>query len=230
MIKALIFDFDGLMLDTETPEYQSWAELYQTYGCALPIEQWAKGVGSADAFNPYEYLEAQLAGPVDRAAIRTQRRARFAELMVDQRILPGVEAYMTAAKRLGLKLGVASSSPRSWVTGHLSRFGLANHFDAIRCADDVQVTKPDPALYLAVLKALDVQSSEAIALEDSPNGILAAQRAGIFCVVVPNPLTRQLSLGFADRQINSLAEISLEQLLQSALIVPPSELALDCEQ
>jgi HAD superfamily hydrolase (TIGR01509 family) len=217
MIKAIIFDFDGLILDTETPEYQSWVELYETYGCALPIEKWAKGIGSADGFNPYEALEQQLGRPVDRAAVRTQRRARFAELMATQKILPGVKDYYIAmAHQLGLKLGVASSSPRSWVTGHLSNFGLANDFNIICCADEVSATKPDPALYLAALQALDVQATEAMALEDSPNGILAAKQAGIFCVAVPNPLTRQLSLELADRQLRSLAEIPLEQLLQSA--------------
>jgi HAD superfamily hydrolase (TIGR01509 family) len=214
MIKALIFDFDGLILDTEVPEYQSWAELYQAYGGALPVEKWAECIGSADGFNPYEYLEQLLGWPVDRAAVRTQRRARFAELMADQTILPGVQDYITTAKQLGLKLGVASSSPREWVVGHLSNFGLATHFDAIRCGDEVRATKPDPALYLAVLQALEIQAHEAIALEDSPNGILAAKRAGLFCVAIPNALTRQLSLSRADLQMHSLVDFPLAQLLQ----------------
>jgi HAD superfamily hydrolase (TIGR01509 family) len=216
MIKALIFDFDGLILDTEVPEYQSWAELYQAYGSALPLEKWAEGIGSADAFNPYEYLEQQLGQPLDRAAVRLQRRARFAALMADQTVLPGVQAYIATAQRLGLKLGVASSSPRAWVIGHLSNFGLVKHFDAIRCGDEVQATKPNPALYLDVLQALEIPAHQAIALEDSPNGILAAKRAGLFCVAIPNALTRQLSLSRADFQLSSLAEVPLEQLLQRA--------------
>jgi HAD superfamily hydrolase (TIGR01509 family) len=216
MIRALIFDFDGLILDTEVPEYQSWAELYQAYGCALPLEKWAQCIGSADAFNPYEYLEQLLGQPVDRASVRSQRRNRFAELMADQTILPGVQDYITAAKGRGFKLGVASSSPREWVVGHLSNFGLVSHFDAIHCGDEVQATKPDPALYLNVLQALEIQAHEAIALEDSPNGILAAKRAGIFCVAIPNALTRQLSLNRADLQMNSLGDFPLAQILQRA--------------
>jgi HAD superfamily hydrolase (TIGR01509 family) len=214
MIKALIFDFDGLILDTEVPEYQSWVELYQAYDCKLPLEKWLASIGTTNAFNPYEYLEQQLGRSIDRAAVRTQRRARFAELMADQPILPGVQDYIVTAKHLGLKLGVASSSPRSWVIGYLSRFGLDNHFDAIRCGNEVKATKPDPALYLAVLAALGVEASEAIALEDSPNGILAAKRAGIFCVAIPNALTKQLSLSLADFQMSSLADLPLEQILQ----------------
>jgi HAD superfamily hydrolase (TIGR01509 family) len=216
MIKALIFDFDGLILDTEVPEYQSWVELYQTYGSKLPLDKWLASIGTTNAFNPYEYLEQQLGRSIDRAAVRTQRRARFAELMADQTILPGVEDYIVTAKHLGLKLGVASSSPRAWVIGYLSKFGLDTHFDAIRCGDEVKATKPDPALYLAALAALEVEASEAIALEDSPNGILAAKRAGLFSVAIPNALTRQLSLSLADVQISSLADLSLEQMLQRA--------------
>ncbi len=220
MIKALIFDFDGLILDTEVPEYQSWAELYQAYGCDLPLKKWVECIGTADAFNPYEYLAQQLGQPIDRAEIRSQRRARFAELMADQTVLPGVQDYIATAKHLGLKLGVASSSPRERVIGYLSNLNLATHFDAIRCGDEVKATKPDPALYLDVLQALEIQSHEAIALEDSPNGILAAKRAGLFCVAIPNALTRQLSLNLADCQMTSLVDLPLTQILQQACDKP----------
>jgi HAD superfamily hydrolase (TIGR01509 family) len=217
MIKALIFDFDGLILDTEVPEYESWLDLYQSYGCILPLEKWLECIGTADAFNPYEELEMRLGKPIDRAAVRLQRRVRFAELMADQTILPGVQDYIATAKQLGLKLAVASSSPRDWVVGHLSRFGLDSQFDAICCGDEVKFTKPDPALYLAALQKLEVQAHEAIAFEDSPNGILAAKRAGLFCVAVPNALTRQLSLSLADFEMSSLSNLPLEQIIQRAV-------------
>jgi HAD superfamily hydrolase (TIGR01509 family) len=213
MIRALIFDFDGLILETEGPDYQSWQAVYQTYGCALPLSKWAECIGTTDAFDPYDYLAQQLGHPIDRDAVRAERRRRFAALMADQEILPGVESYILEAKRLGLKLGVASSSTRQWVTGHLERFGLVTFFDSLKSRDDVARTKPDPALYLMSLQALGVESHQAIALEDSPNGVLAAKRAGIFCVAVPNPVTRHLSLDLADLQISSLAELPLEQLL-----------------
>lgn len=213
MIRALIFDFDGLILETEGPDYQSWREVYQAYGCALPFSKWAECIGTTDAFDPYDYLAAQLEHPIDRDAVRAERRRRFAALMADQAILPGVESYILEARRLGLKLGVASSSTRQWVTGHLERFGLFTYFDSLKSRDDVARTKPDPALYLMSLQALGVEANQAIALEDSPNGVLAAKRAGIFCVAVPNPVTRHLSLDLADLQISSLAELPLEQLL-----------------
>jgi HAD superfamily hydrolase (TIGR01509 family) len=126
-----------------------------------------------------------------------------------------VHDYIAEATHLGIQLAVASSSSRAWVSGHLTRLALSQHFLCIKCRDDVLQAKPDPALYQAALAALGVQPEEAIALEDSPNGILAAKRAGLFCVAVPNLLTRQLPLDHADLQISSLAALPLSELLRA---------------
>ena len=217
MIRAIVFDFDGLILDTELPELQSWQEIYQAHGCTLPFAMWAMGIGTAGAFDPYAYLEEQLGRTVDRETVRAQQRQRCDALIATQAVLPGVRDYLAEAGRLGLHLGVASSSSRAWVSGHLTRLELSQHFLCIKCRDDVSRPKPDPALYQAALEALAVQPQEAIALEDSPNGILAAKRAGLFCVAVPNPLTRQLSLAQADLQVSSLADLPLPKLLAAAL-------------
>jgi HAD superfamily hydrolase (TIGR01509 family) len=218
MIQALIFDFDGLILDTELPEYRSWVETFAAYGASLPLSTWAEGigVGAAETFDPYDLLVEQLGRPLDRDAIRSQRRARFAERMAGQPLLPGVEAYIRGARERGLKLGIASSSSRSWVVGHLEQLGIAAFFQSVTCTEDVALTKPAPDLYLACLKALGVEASQAIALEDSPNGVRAAKRAGLFCVAVPNALTGQLTFEGTDLQISSLAELPLEELLAQA--------------
>ena len=220
MIKAVIFDFDGLILDTEGPDYQAWRELYQAYGCSLPLSKWVQCLGSTDTFCPYAYLEQQLGRRVDRATIRSRRRARFEELMSRQGLLPGVEQCILEARRLGLKVGLASSASRSWVGGYLSALGIADWFDSVKCANDVVRTKPDPAVYIAALRALQVEACEAMAFEDSPNGILAAKRAGVFCVVVPNALTENLVLDGADLRIPSLDGLSLEELLRRRLLSP----------
>jgi HAD superfamily hydrolase (TIGR01509 family) len=213
LIRALIFDFDGLILDTETPEYQCWQEIYQAHGCDLPFAKWSECIGTANVFDPYDYL-AELSGKaIDRAALHTQRRARFAQLIDGKPPLPGVESYISEAKRLGLRLGVASSSPRAWVEGHLRRFQIDTLFDCTNCSDDVERVKPDPALYLRALDKLGVRANEAIAFEDSPNGALAASRAGIFCVTVPNPMTRQMVFTAGDMQLSSLSSLPLEALL-----------------
>lgn len=212
-MQGLIFDFDGLMVDTELATFQTWQEVYQAYGCSLPLSTYATCIGSWGLFDPHEHLEVQIGRRLDREAIRLQRRQRYMELTKGQSLLPGVKDYVTDATRLGLKLGVASSSPRDWVVSHLTQFGLREYFDCIKCGDDVAQTKPDPELYQSVLDTLGLRADQAIALEDSPNGVLAAKRAGIFCVAVPNSVTSQLSLAHADLQITSLANVPLEKLL-----------------
>ena len=214
MIKALVFDFDGLIVDTEMSSYQTWQEIYAEHDCQLPFSTWAICIGgSPQLFDPCEYLEQQIGRPVLREEIRLRRRRQHIRMVEAQPVLPGVEDYILSAKRLGLKIGVASSSRHEWVDTHLTRLGLIDYFDSIKCFDDVKRTKPDPELYLAVLDALGVHGQQAIALEDSPNGVIAAQQAGIFCVAVPNPVTSQLSLLHADLCLSSLTEVSLEQLL-----------------
>jgi HAD superfamily hydrolase (TIGR01509 family) len=214
MIQALIFDFDGLILDTEVPDFASWQEVYDTFGCSLPFDDWAACIGThSGAFDVYSCLERQLGREIDREAVRAQRRLRYREMVAAQAVLPGVEAYLADAARLGLKLAVASSSDRAWVTGHLTRLGLMERFQCVRCAEDVRQIKPDPELYRAALAALGLEPHQAVALEDSPNGVLAAKRAGLFCVAVPNALTRRLALEHADLQVSSLAELPLARLL-----------------
>ena len=222
MIQALIFDFDGLILDTEVPDYQAWLEVYAEYNCELPLSTWATYIGgAADVFDAYSDLEAQSGRFIDRQAIRTKRRKRYSELVAAQPILPGIVEYITAAKRLGLRLAVASSGTRDWVVGNLTRLALLESFNYIKCADDVKHVKPDPALYLAALSALQIDAQQAIAFEDSPNGVRAAQRAGIFCVAIPNPLTSQLPLEHADLRLKSLADVPLETLLARFSDAPP---------
>lgn len=217
MIQAIVFDFDGTMIDTESPEFQSWQEIFRDHGCELPFSVWAECIGgSADMFNPYDYLEETLGSSVNRAEIREKRRTRHSELIATKAILPGIETYLDDAKALGLQIGVASSSSNEWVVGHLSRLRLLDRIDTIRCSDDVEIVKPEPDVYKAVLNDFQISGAEAVAIEDSANGVLAAKRAGMFCVAVPNDLTRRLSFDHADVQLGSLAELPLEDLVRMA--------------
>jgi len=204
-------------VDTEGPAYQSWLEIFEEFGAELPLSIWETWIGgSPHGFDPCGYLESQLGQPVDRETLTARQLKREEELNAVQKALPGVEEYIAAAKRLGLKLGVASSSDRPWVLRHLERLGLLEQFDAIKGAEDVENVKPEPDLFLAVLDELGVDAEEALALEDSPHGITSAQAAGLFCVVVPNALTSQLSTDHADQHLDSLAQMPLDQLLIAA--------------
>ena len=213
-ILALVFDFDGLILDTETTDFQSWQEVYRAHGCELRLEDWADCVGRpAGHFDPFEHLERLCGVRVERAQIRAQRSARMRELNLLQPILPGVRDYLHGARALRLKVGLASSSDRAWVHGHLGRLGLLDYFDTIKCVEDTGAHKPDPAPYLAALGTLGVSPDTAVAFEDSPHGVSAAKAAGMLCVAVPNSVTRRLGLDRADLVLDSLASLSLPELL-----------------
>ena len=214
-INALIFDFDGLILDTEVPIYQSWLELYQAYGGSLPLSFWIGTMGTAETdVDLFDMLEGQIGRRLDRDRLSPERWAREAELIQTQTIRPGVQAYLEAARKRDFRIGLASSSSCEWVTGHLARLDLLSYFDCIRASNDVPRTKPDPALYLAALQCLQVSADQAVAFEDSPNGVLAAKRAGLFCVAVPNDITRHFPLDQADLQVASLADLALDELLE----------------
>lgn len=218
MIKALIFDFDGLILDTELPDYASWQQVYQQHGCELEVELWGQIVGGTGAsdFDPHNHLERLSGKTLDREEVWISRRKQYLEVLHQQPLLPGVVELIDAAEDLNLKLGVASSSPENWVRGHLARLGLYQRFDVIKTADDVKRTKPDPELYLAAMAALDIKPGEGIVFEDSPNGVRAAKAAGLFCVAVPNGLTGQLQFEGANLRQNSLAEVNLKELVRIA--------------
>jgi HAD superfamily hydrolase (TIGR01509 family) len=222
--EALVFDFDGLILDTEVPEFQAWQEIFTAHDTVLDLEVWAQCIGSSDhGFDPYAHLAKACGREIDRAAVRSTRRARVRELVAVNSVLPGVEACLRDARAHGLKVGLASSSSIEWVGGHLSRLGLDGHFDTIKTSEDVRKTKPDPELYEVAVEALGVSPERAIAVEDSPNGLAAAKAAGLSCVVVPNALTGLLPLDGADMVLASLADIPLTELLLAVASSADSE-------
>ncbi len=221
MIQAIIFDFDGTILETEQPDYLSWQEVYREHQCELPMALWLNAVGgSATDFDPYSYLEQQIGRALDRAQLREKRQARLNELVAQQSIRPGVMDVITSAQAQGLRLAIASSSGRDWVEGYLKHFDLRHHFEVVFTREDVARVKPDPALYNLALSALGVLPQAAIAIEDSRNGMLAAKAAGLKCVVTPNEITQQLHFPEADLRLDSLADRSLEDWLQE-LCPPP---------
>ena len=214
MLRAVVFDFDGLIVETETPVYRAWAELFEQHGQELSLEFWKTIIGT-NSFDAIADLEARIGEPLDREELTRLRRARELELAHAQPLQPGVLELVAAARAAGLRLGVASSSTRRWVVGHLERRRLLESFDCVVCRDDVEGRgKPDPAVYTAVLARLGVGPGEAVAIEDSPHGIAAARAAGLRCVALPGPLTEDLDLSAADLRVRSLADVNLGRLAE----------------
>lgn len=214
MIEAVVFDFDGLVFDSETHEYETVREQFAEHGAELPLEVWSACIGRApDFFDPWAYLEERTGIAVDRARLIERRRARFAERIRGQPAIPGVEEALRAAKALGLRIGLASSSDRRWVEGQLRALGLWHFFECVRTREDVDNAKPFPDLYRSVLACLGVEPRNTVAFEDSPNGALAARRAGMYCVIVPNPVTAGLEFGEHDLRLESLMQAQIADLL-----------------
>jgi HAD superfamily hydrolase (TIGR01509 family) len=213
-IKGLAFDFDGLIIDTELPVYQSWQDIYHIYGKELHFQEWAVVIGSSnEMFEPMDELEKLVHQNLNREDIFEIQRLKMMEHILQQPVLPGVKEYLIQAKEFGIKVSLASSSSRSWVEGHLMRLGLMGYFDSISTQEDVLKVKPDPDLYRQAVNGMQLLPTEVIALEDSTNGIISAKLAGLYCVAVPNKLTQNLDLTEADLVINSLAEMPLSLLL-----------------
>jgi putative hydrolase of the HAD superfamily len=210
MIRALVFDFDGLVLDTESSLIDSYAAVHAQSGLPFDRARFQESVGHADyAFDPWHAFAKR----ADRAALEEERRERNRALDRGLPILPGVVALLDAARALPLRLGVASNSRHPHVEGHLARLGLLDRFEFLACREDVPSPKPEPDLYRMVLDRFGLRGFEAIAFEDSQTGVLAATRAGLRTVAVPGRATAHHDFAAADLRVASLAEVRLPELL-----------------
>lgn len=213
MIKAIIFDFDGLVLDTETHQYLAHREIFLEHNTDLAIEVWGICVGTVGNFDPWEHLEKCIGKPVDRVALTARCEEKFRRVVANEEARPGVTAYLQTAESLGLKIGLASSSTRQWVESFLDKLGLLAYFDCLCTSDDVSKVKPDPELYNLALKRLGVKPNEVIAFEDSAHGAVAAKNAGLHCVIVPNAVTETFAFPPVDLRLASMSDLTLSQVL-----------------
>jgi HAD superfamily hydrolase (TIGR01509 family) len=219
-IQAIVFDFDGLILDTELPHYLTVKEEFEEHGVELPLDQWLGIIGRADHPHWTEWLEDALGVPIEREVIQARRYDKYHELVLRNAVLPGVLDLLDEADRRGIPAAVASSSPADWVVPHLERLGLATRLAAVLTIDDVERGKPWPDLFLAAAAALDARPEQSVAFEDSHNGSKAAKAAGLFCVVAPNELTRTQDFTHADLVVESLADVRLAHLDASVPAAP----------
>lgn len=218
-LQGILFDFDGLILDTETPIFQAWQEMYRKYGEELILADWAEILGkSVEEMEPLKDFFRDRDNDNDQQTILEQISRRELELVEKQKPLPGVMELIQKARASGIKQGIVSSSDLKWVRTHLQRLRLEDFFDDISCADEVTEAKPDPALYHLGLKKMNLMPEKVVVLEDSPNGILSAKRAGLYCIAVPNQITRQLPYhkngGTPDLILDSLHSFPWDELMK----------------
>jgi putative hydrolase of the HAD superfamily len=211
-VRAVIFDFDGLLLETEGPTFQSWAETYEAHGVPLSLDEWSLTIGRVDHPDPWEELQRRLGRRLDDS-VRDARRRRRDELLQSLGPCAGAAEALLEARELGLGTAVASSSGEDWVGSHLERLGLDSYVDHLSCYDGTAPAKPAPDLYLRALDHLGVGAEHAVAFEDSHNGLRAAKAAGIPCVVVPTPMTAHMDFSLADMVIDRLGRPPLRDLL-----------------
>ena len=215
--RAFLFDFDGLILDTETASRAGWRWLYEQHGQTLPDELWITVVGTHSSWDIMGHLEELVGAPLERELWNERRYAHELSLLEAETLRPGLLEYFAYAREQGLKRAIVSSASRRWIDMHLLRLEQTVGWDAILTADrDSTRAKPNPTMYLEALGLLGVTADEAIVFEDSPNGITAARAAGIFVVAIPNDVTRDAALHDADLVVDSLADLPPAELLQRA--------------
>jgi HAD superfamily hydrolase (TIGR01509 family) len=217
-INGILFDFDGLILDTESTVFQAWSDKFKEHGQKLLLKDWAEILGkSSEVLGPIQDFLKMFGDDEKQQAIYKEVSQKELALVKQKDPLPGVVNLIEKAKAAGLKLGIVSSSDRKWVHSHLDRLGLLDYFDHTSCFDDVDDAKPDPALYHLGLKKMGSSPEKVVVLEDSPNGVLAAKRAGLYCIAVPNQITNQLPFftngGTPDRILESLVDFPWEELM-----------------
>ena len=214
-IKGIVFDFDGLIIDTETPELKAWQELFETYDIEFPFEEYIQNIGMTyDDSSAIEILEKRLGRKLDHNAVFQDFKRRKVALIDEEPLCDGILDYLETAKALGIKIGLASSAKLEWVGYHIKRKVIEPYFDVVYTVEDATAPKPDPALYTMTVKTFGLQPDEVIALEDSYNGIAAAKAAGLVAVAVPNPVTKVFDFSQADLILDSLADISLPELMR----------------
>jgi HAD superfamily hydrolase (TIGR01509 family) len=213
-LAAVIFDFDGIVLDSETPEYESHRRIFERCGAELTIEEWHADIGTWHDEQERRWhaaLCARAAGAPDWPAYEAEKRRAF-EDMLSLEPMPGIRRLLRELRFAGIPTAVASTAPARWVLPAADRIGVRDHFATIVTADDVRRRKPAPDVYLEAARRLGVDPRRAVAIEDSAPGLTAASDAGLKTVAIPHWLTERHDLSGADLRVESAAQVTLQML------------------
>ena len=205
---ALLFDFDGLIVDTEWPIYQAWLQTFQDYSHPLPLEVFNQCIGTDfETWSPKTHLENLTGASIDWPSLDDIRQASIEKNLEGAQAMTGIPMAVKWGKESGFSMGVVSSSSHRWVDGWLRKIGLLDYFDLTVCRDDAPRIKPAPDLYLEAAQRLGVDPASCLVIEDSVNGIKAAKAAGMANVAIPNRVTSCCDFSLADHVITSAQEL-----------------------
>ena len=213
-VAAVIFDFDGIVLDSETPEYESHRRIYERCGVPLTVDEWCGVIGTWSEGHDEQWF-ARLC---ERSANAPAREAYFAERrrIFDDIVPPdpmrGIRELLAQLRAAGIPTAIASSAPARWVVGAVERIGIRPLFDAVVTGDQVAHRKPAPDVYLEAARRLGVDPARAIAIEDSGPGVAAALAAGMKAIAIPHWLTEHHDLSGADLTVAHAGLLTLDRL------------------
>ncbi len=206
--RGIIFDFDGVLVDTEWAIYQSWVQLYAREGQQISIATYSPCLGAGYShWNPADYLEKLTGKKYDWDVETPARQAVLEADLARAGLMGGALELLDWCREQGIGLTVASSSSRRWVQGWLERLGIYERFDGVFTRTDGYAVKPDPALFLAACDCLNLPKEDCLIVEDTENGTISARNAGIPCVAVPNRMTESCDLSRAQYRVASLSAL-----------------------
>lgn len=210
---GVIFDFDGLLMDTETTLLASWEFEWSQWGLELDRDTFFAPHGGDVNADRYDALARAVGPRFDRAASDTRRMAHREQLNAELKLADGISEWLSS----GLRLAVASSSPSAWVTDHLRRAGVLDAFDVIACGDEVPRHKPAPDVYLLALQRLGTTPDGWVAVEDTAHGVDAAHAAGLACIAIPNSYVHPAKVAHAELVLTSARDATLPDAVSAAL-------------
>jgi len=215
MIKAVIFDMDGVIVDSEPMHIEAEKRILLRYGVKISTDELRTYTGTTAEFEFTDLIRKyNLNTTVDRL-FREKETLLFELLERKTRPTKGVVKLLRSLKQRGLKLAVASSGHRKLVHYFLEKLKIAALFDSVVCAEDVTRSKPDPEIFLKAAKGLRVDPTECIVIEDAKLGVEAAKSAGMKCIGYRNPNSGNQDLSKADLVVDNFTKLDVQSVIQS---------------
>jgi HAD superfamily hydrolase (TIGR01509 family) len=213
-LAAVVFDFDGVILDSETPEFESHRQIFERCGVPLTVDEWCDQIGiytEGEEDRWFRRLCDRSPSALNHVEYHAERRRLFEEL-ISPEPMRGIRELLESLRDAGVPMAIASTAPSRWVIPAAERIGLASMFTTIVSGDDVARRKPAPDVYLEAARRLGADPSSSVAIEDSGPGIAAARAAGMKTVAIPHWLTERHELSGADLRVVHAGELSVARL------------------